>query len=351
MHFMKKILLAMLFVWLPLTAAVAVKISNLYQAEVPVASQTYDLREQAVKDGLLQVLIKISGNTDIDKNPVIKSGLKKANYYVQDYSYSPDSRDASQFQLRISYEPNDVNRLLTSAKVANWGDNRPLTLVWLVVTDKHHIASIIGNEMAGTVFDKIMQESKNYGLPLIFPVMDVDDINHVSADDITSMNIALLQAAAKRYSPDALLIGRIEETGRGTQSEWQLIMKDKQWDFRAANNTTDAVIAYVMNQVNQVMSGRYVEQGSLKKATALWVRLEVNRITRRRDLARLIQYLKQVTNVQKIELIQVEGDIVELAIQVQGSLASFEQHLLASDHLVLKSEDDANAKLIYEWIK
>lgn len=349
---MKKLFLVMLFIWFPFTAAIAVKMSNLYQAEVSVASQTYDLREQAVKDGLLQVLIKISGNAEIDKNPVIKSGLRKADYYVQDYSYSPDSRDSSQYQLKISYEPNDVNRLLASAKVAHWGENRPLTLVWLVVTDKQHIASIIGNEMTGTVFDKIMQESKNYGLPLIFPVMDVDDMDHVSAEDITTMNVALLQTAAKRYAPDALLIGRINETWQGSQSQWQLIMKDKQWDFKVANNTTDGVITSVMNQINQVMSGRYVVSSpAANKDTLLWVKLEVDRITKRRDLARLIQYLKQVTHVQKIELIQVDGDRVELAVQVLGSLASFEQNLLASQHLLLKSEDDANAKLNYEWIK
>jgi len=351
MNYMKKIFLAMLFICLPFTAVVAVKMSNLYQTEVSVPSQTYDLREQAVKDGLLQVLIKISGNTEIDKNPVIKAGLKKANYYVQEYSYSSDSRDASQYQLKISYEPSDVNRLLANAKVASWGENRPLTLVWLAVTDKKHITSIIGHEMTGTIFDKMMQESKSYGMPLIFPVMDVSDINSVSAEDIRAMNIAVLQGAAKRYSPDALLIGEIEENDHGSQSQWQLIMKDKQWDWKIANNSTDGVISNVMNQVSQAVSGRYAAKTVMNKAALLWVKVEVGHLTKRRDLIRLVQYLKQITNVQQVELIQIEGDIVKLSVQVQGSLAAFEQNVLGSQHLVLKSEEDANTKLIYEWIK
>jgi hypothetical protein len=364
---MKKIILAMLFIWLQKTA-LAVTMSNLYQVEVLVPSQTNELRDQAARDGLLQVLKKISGNLEIDKNPVIKAALKKAEYYVQDYSYSSDSTDASQYQLKISYEPQDVNRLLAKAKVASWGENRPLTLVWLAVTDKQHISSIIGNEMTGTVFDNMMRAGKNFGIPLIFPMMDVDEINKVSVEDIKARNMAQLKEIAKRYSPEALLLGEIEENDQSSDSHWQLIMKDTEWDWKISNSSTDEVIKSVINQVSQAMSGIAEAQATIPETQAtipetqvtkpvanagtpslLWVTMQVSHISKR-DLRRLIYYLKKLDPVQQVKFLQVERGAVKLLVQVKGTLATFEQSLL-NKHLVLQSEDDTNATLIYKWIK
>ncbi len=253
---MKQILTIVILCCFPFTAW-AVKMSTLYQAEVSVASQTYDLREQAVKDGLLQVLIKISGNLEIDKNPIIRAGLKKANYYVQEYHYSADSTAASQYQLEINYEPTDVKRLLQNANVAYWGESRPLTLIWLTVMDKQHELNVISNETQNVIFDKMVLEGKKYGLPLIFPMMDVDDLNQISSDDITSMKIPVLKEAAKRYAPDVLLIGEIEENDSSCRSYWKLLMNDSQWDWKVENKTTDEAITLVMSRVSRVISGQH----------------------------------------------------------------------------------------------
>ncbi len=239
-----------------MSAVLAVNVGNLYHVVISVASQTNDLKEQAVKDGFLDVLIKITGNPAIDKNPVIKAALKKADYYVQEYSYSSVSTDSSQYQLQISYDPDDINRLIKKANMVSWGESRPLILVWLVVTDRQHNVSVVNEDTQGTVFDMIKQESKRYGLPLIFPVMDMDDMKRVSSDDVSEMNIPVLQEAGQRYSPDALLIGGIEENDQGSQSHWQLVMKDQQWDWKIENKTTSDVISSVINQVYQYLSRR-----------------------------------------------------------------------------------------------
>lgn len=254
------LLIAFILFCLPFTAF-AVKLSPIYHAEILVVSQTNDAREQAVKDGLLQVLIRISGNPDIDKNPAIRAALRKAEYFVQEYSYLPDSRDSSQYQLKINYEPNDVKRLLQKAKVGS-GENHPLILVWLNVIDNQHNFDVISNETKGTVFDKMTQEGNKYGLPVIFPMMDVDDINLVSSDDISAMNIPVLQEAAKRYRPQGLLIGEIEENDNACQTHWKLLMKDNQWDWKIENKTMDNVITIVMNQVSKVISGDGTAKGS-----------------------------------------------------------------------------------------
>lgn len=251
---MKKIGLAVIMMtFSPVTSVYAVKVFSLYKAEIPVVSQSSDVKEQAVKEGFLQVLIKVSGDPQIDKNPVIRTSLKKAEYYVHEYSYALETPDSSEYLLRVNYEPSDIQRLLEKAGMGYWGENRPLILVWLVFRDKHNSDYIIGDEQPGGVFYHMKQESKKYGLPIIFPVMDVSELNQISPRDVATVSIDTLETAAKRYSPEALLVGEMVESAQGMQSKWQLMFKDTQWNWEIDRPSTGAVISSVINQVTQAL--------------------------------------------------------------------------------------------------
>lgn len=238
---------------LPSSSVFAVRMARLYQVEMPVVSQLSDVKEQAVKDGFLQVLIRLSGDPQVDKNPVIHEGLKKAEYYVHDYNYALETPNASEYLLRIRYEPTDVNRLLKQAKIVSWGERRPLILVWLVLKDKHNHVEIISNEAPSTIYKNMSQEGKKYGLPLIFPVMDVNEMNQVSPQDVMSFSYNTLNMAAKRYSPDALLMGDVVEYSDGAQSNWRFIMRNTQWDWQVNGRTTKALVVGVMNQLKEAL--------------------------------------------------------------------------------------------------
>jgi len=152
---MKKLILMIVFCLLPVMSAFAVKVSSLYQAEVSVPTQMDDDRKQAMQRGFLQVLVRVSGNPQIEKNPMIKDSIHRADYYVQDFSYSSASTSASEYLLQIHFDKKDVNRLLRRAGVAYWGENRPLILVWLTATNNQHINEIIGIENPQTTREKI----------------------------------------------------------------------------------------------------------------------------------------------------------------------------------------------------
>lgn len=251
---MKKIALILLMVvFLPITSALAVKVANLYQTQIPVIAQTSDTKEQAVRDGFLQVLIKVTGNPDVDKNPLIRTNLKRADYFVHDYSYLSETPDAAHYLLQITYEPSDIKRLLQNAKVSYWGDSRPLILVWLVVTNKQEDPNIISNEDGSNVYKGIRQAGKKYGLPLIFPVMDVEELADVSPGDVTNVSMNVLNRAAKRYAPDAQLIGTISEDDKGVESQWQLVMNDFQWNWDISDKTLDGVISSFMAYLSKAM--------------------------------------------------------------------------------------------------
>src|SRR3990167_6443011 len=114
----KSCVLIYLLLLYPVTAVYAVKVSSLYQVEIPVATQSVDERSQAVKQGFIEVLVKLSGDHTIEKNPVIKENLRRAEYFVQEFSYALPSTSSSQYLLQVNYNKNDINQLLKKADIA-----------------------------------------------------------------------------------------------------------------------------------------------------------------------------------------------------------------------------------------
>lgn len=345
---MKKLLLTVIFLAIfHTTTTFAVKVSSLYEAQLPVAAQTDDLKAQAIKDGFLQVLIKLSGDPQIAKNPIIQPNLKRADYYVKDISYSSTTTSSSQYTIQIRYDSGDVNRLLKKAGVAYWGQIRPLILVWLTYNDRQSATEIIGNESQGDIYIGMENQSKIYGIPLIFPVMDVDDISQVSIEDVVSMSMPILREAAKRYAPDALLIGNMEQTNNGVESKWRLVADGGKWDWIIAGATSNDVIASVMNQISKTLAKRFV--GKMNAIPEIWIKVEVMNVTQQNDLADLMKYLKKLTLVQQIKLLEVSGDVVELSILLRGTMAQFEKNVVIGQRLVPKYHDKTDNRLGYVW--
>lgn len=345
---MKKLWIIFILAFLPVKAGLAIKVSNLYQVELPVISQSQEFKEEAMRIGLLQVLVKLTGDPLIDKNPLIKTSLQKADYYVQEFGYSPVNTNSSTYHIQISYDSHSINRLLKKAGIAYWGEIRPLILVWLAVTNKQHITEIIGNEATQTIVMNVKQQGKRYGLPLIFPVMDVGEVSQVPIAAVTSMEVPVLKAVSKRYSPDALLIGHIEEFDDGLHSEWQLTLKKDMWNWTVPGKTTDEVVAFVMDQVSQTLAKHYVV--AIAHTPKTWIQMTVSHIGKHRELEKLMQHLKQLSPVLQIDLLEVSGDVVNLSVLIRGPLDAFQKHVALSQHLVERPQDSNDNKIAYEWV-
>lgn len=247
------ILLTFIFAWTP---AWAVKVKTLYEVEVSVPSQSADARSEAIREGFQEVLVKLTGNQNIDKNKIIRSSLNKADYFVQEYSYSSPTVTSATYNLRIKYNEQDVRRLLRKAGAASWGETRPLILVWLATVNDRHEVDILGVETEHAMLERFKREGQRFGLPLIFPVMDVADMEKITSDNITAVALPELKEASKRYEPDALLIGTIEYDGEIYTGRWNLVWGEKAWDWSLEGDTREKLFTSILDNVSQVLSQR-----------------------------------------------------------------------------------------------
>jgi uncharacterized protein len=251
----KCIFAAWMLLMLVVTPAWAVKVTTLYEVKIPVASQAADARADAIREGFRDVLMRVTGDQEIEKNKLIRANIERADYYVLEYSYSAPEVSSSTYTLNIKYSEPDVKRLLRKNGIKQWSSIRPLVLVWLATVNAQNNVDILGSESGSTKMEKFMRQGQRIGLPLIFPVMDMADLDKVSPENITEVSLPTIKDASKRYDPDALLIGTIESNDEeGFDGRFSLVLKNKTWDWTNTAESQDKVFAEALEHVSQTLA-------------------------------------------------------------------------------------------------
>lgn len=346
---MKKILLVLLAI-IGTNSGWCVNVASLYKAQFKVPSQSDALRVKAIKKGLNRVLVKVSGNPDIINNTIIREAIEKPENFVEEFNYTTLKRRDTPYLVHIRYDASGINRLLKKAEVPFWGANRPLILVWLALSRQNKSLEIIGNENPDALLSLMKHKSKKFGLPLIFPVMDIADVSLIMPSDVKEMAVPLLKEAGRRYAANAYLVGYVNETEESVyQSEWELVFNDQIWRFAIAEKADNQLVEHVLNQVSQTFAKNFIVK--VTDAPASWLKLQVNNITQHDDLSSLIQYLKQLSLVQKVDLSEISGDQVKLSVQIKGTLLDFTQNASLGDKLILSAQDEKTRTIYYRWIR
>lgn len=331
--------------------AYAVKVSSLYETAIPVASQSSQDRAQAIPKALEQVLMKTSGNLNIANNLQVQVALKQAENLVEEYSYQPAPASVGlglPYLLMLSFDRAGVNRLLKKTSQPVWGGNRPLILVWLVATLSTASAEIVTEDSAGELYGLLKQSAEKGGLPVIFPVMDMDDLNQVSVQDVAAMSLPTLIHASQRYAPDALLIGNLVAMPQGFQSQWKYVQGRSERDWTIAGPTAKEVVSALMMRLNTTLTQRYVAQPMVKaQPIELLVTMQVNGVAQSQDLNVLLRSVKQITGVENVQVVQVSSSAVWLEVDIHTALENFMENVALIPYLAFKAQGDD--KLVYDW--
>lgn len=338
-----------LFVSFLTSSAQAIKVDSLYKSTVPVTSQATAERNQATQQALEQVMIKVSGNAQIINNPKLKTNLAAADSLIQQFSYTPQTTPNFPYLLEIEFDPSGVNQWLRDAGAAVWGQNRPLISTWVTYQAPGHEADIINSDATNQMGALLKQTADKRGLPLVFPVMDIQELNQINAKDILDMSVAKITEAAKRYSGDAILIGHITQTKSDISSQWKLVLGSNQWDWNLTGKTITDIISPLVNNVTNTLATRFAvvtTQVAQKDIT-----LQVSGVTHPRDYAQLTRYLSHVTSVSNVEITKIlSGDVVILKISLRSSPESFYQALTLDKKLTpVTTTNTANTMAVYQW--
>jgi hypothetical protein len=307
--------------WLPALIGViafaqahAAEVTSLYTAQVPFDQNERDPRAAAYDEALRQVLMRVSG-PDLANDPALYESLfPDPSIFVVQFQPGPDDT------LFVTFDGAAVEKTLRASNQTVWGGDRPLTLVWLAVDWGQGEREIISAADADGEADdarslnrnrqlreRILEIAAGRGLPVVFPLLDSEDMSKVEFSDVWGGFDERIMAASARYDVSSILIGRVQANG-AAQNRWTYQFGAEQRHWTGSPET-------VMAQVSDMLATEFAISGSEPVRV---VDLNVHGVTSVDAYGDVDNILSNVNVIESYALTEVSGDRLRYRVSAHG---------------------------------
>ena len=292
---------------------------DLFESEVVVSDQTPAVREQALRSALQRILVRVAGQAAVLTTESARGMLKSPSRLVQQYRYfTVTGYQPPLLKLWVRFDGEAIRQALQQQGVAYWGTERPDTLVWLAVEDRGKRYVVVADG-SSDVHQNIKQAAKQRGVPILFPLMDLEDQSLVRFSDIWGGFFENVLQASERYNPQAVLIGRLNRSpSGGWSSRWYLRVAGKPSSWSDSRQRLDALSQQGIDDTADILASRFsvLNTGGNRNT----VNITVTGVDSLSDYARLSAYLDGLTAVINMQVQEVFGTEIRFALQLNGNL-------------------------------
>ena len=211
--------LALLIAVAPMSVAPhagAIEMDTLYTVQVSVDARDPEAQEKAYARALEEILIRVTGSESAATSEDLLALFPRPARYVLQY------RRGDNDTLVVTLDGPAIEALLRRAGQPVWGKDRPLTLVWLAVDwgmgEREIVAADDADEVPGAsrsidrnrlLRERVLASAERRGIPVVFPLLDTEDLRQVSFSDIWGGFDDALIEASRRYGTSSVLVGRV----------------------------------------------------------------------------------------------------------------------------------------------
>jgi len=346
--------------------ATAATIKDLYDVEIPVHSQDRIERLLAIKQGLAEVLIRVSGRSDVvlsipslvspipdplkaekpakddtlpdlalvGSSPGITTALEQSARYAKLYRYQkpsgrPHMRWGVEWGLKqagnnakpttqvlwLRFNEKKVNKLLRDNGLPVWGKTRPTVLIWLAY-EQGGKRSLIANNSPATVRTELVSQAKLYGLPLRLPLMDLADHANIQVGDVWANFEGTILAASKRYQTEAVVVGRVAHQDNQWRARWTLYQGGRRLDWETAKPQLNDALALGVSQSSQTLAQAFAHVDVSSDAQAVIVK--VKKVDGLGTYRRTTDYLSNLSGVSRVTTREITTESVTYTITMRG---------------------------------
>lgn len=342
---------------------------DFYRALVPVSSQSRSQRNQAAKEGLAVVLRRMSDSRQVDFDVFVKKAQQKAWSYVQQFEYQelpadwPTEAPQGDYVnlLMLHFSPTSIKNVLQNAKLNFWPQSRPTTLLWLVEDSIDEGKQLLNLDSDSLVIKGIADEAKLRGIPMIYPILDLEDQMKLSADDVWSLEEEPILQASSRYGADVILVGRFSVTSGGSvRATWQYYHEG---ETRVYDNVSPNLMVTGSEGIDPLvdfLASKYSIPAIDEHASRLIVR--ILGVTQFGDYRQVLDYLESKTIISNVRLMSVGEEDLMLSVASDADVDRFIDAIKLGSKLHLQETDvieqpvwQVQAKgtptnpLIYHW--
>jgi hypothetical protein len=332
---MHKIILIVLSLFA--TSSFAAELADIYQSQLAVANQQEQERERVSPDILRQVLLKVVGDRTVLNAADLTQILSEVEALIQQTQYlrltemADDLTQSDQLALLLSFNESGLNQALTNNGLPIWSKSRPDVMVWVAI-DNGQTRRIVAADDEDTIYTKTLEQSAaRRGLPILLPIMDLQDQSQISADDLLSGLTGPIEQASQRYGTKIILLARVTVlTNDVVQIGWESIINgaSEQWQSKGELRTSlqagiDEFTDRLARNFTQVVTSQNHELSTL----------EINNVRDYADYSRTMAYLANLQYVSDLQMVTLEDDKLAVTMQIKGDKSVFTR-TLAIEHVI-----------------
>ena len=362
----KLVLIALLIsVFAPLQKIYGLQVEGLYSYQVMVDNESDSERSRAFQEAFKAVILKVTGDRRWLDEPAVERAIANAQSYVEVIQYG--SRTSTQFSavdnndlqssgrerfIEVSFASSLIQDLLLSANIPVWTSNRPSVLVWMVLQDSAGNRTLFSPELNPEISEYIENFARTRAIPIIFPVLDFEDRENLSEEDVWSLDADRIVQASNRYGADSILSGRLHLTSLGELiGLWQFIFQNEIEIFDGVEESLDAYLEVPLDRItNRLASYFAIAPYSRQLET---VQLKVEGVRDLSTYSSLMNYVSGLGLVQNVKASSLNGELLELELELLGGSAElFELIGLDRDLLPIQSSQRDDLKVLhYRWTR
>ena len=328
-------------------SAGAVVMTDLYRSTVPIFDETPAGRDAAFRAALAEVIVRVTGRRDAPDDETLEPLLQSARRLAVQFRNTGDG------ELWVEFDGRALEGRLLALEQPVWGRERPTTLVWLAVEigpgDRRITNAAeplrLDAPDAGATFmipavrvdeepslqERVGELAMLRGLPLVWPLVDTEDLGRLSFAEIWAPFEAEVLEASMRYNVDSVLVGAFRHrTGQEPRVRWTLYFGGQRRQVTGA-----------LNDGIDLAADLYADRFAVRDAGDLdnFITMTVAGVDSLENYARVYRYLEQLTMVVSLEVDQLSSDVVSFRLVLRGTPDTF-RHAIALGRVLASDVPD-----------
>jgi hypothetical protein len=336
----RRVVLAMLLCLSQGMVSAAIQVKELYDVEVTVRDQGATERQRAMQQGFVEMITRLSGSQGMQQLGQSAAELKRAAKYVEQYRYlksegKPVTKQEAGLKIWMRFNPKAVQKLLQEQQLPLWGSTRPETLLWIAI-DNNRGRYILSNDNRNVLHRNVMGHAGRRAIPVLMPLMDVEDRDKVRIGDIWGGFTTSVKLASGRYKADNVLIGKVYPASGGWRSQWTLLSGSTEKSWSGSGSYAGQAIAVGMDGLADLLTSRYAVKGTGVSST---YRMAISQVNSLQDYDRSRRYLRRISLISGLRLQSIVQGRVVYQIDLRGDVDDLVRALKLERQLL---PDDAN---------
>lgn len=304
----------------------AARFDNLYTVTVTPDPAAADQNKAALQAAMARVLVRVTGSRGAPLEPALQPLIEAAG------EFRSSSGQVRPGEFQVGFSSSRVEQSLTQLGMPVWGPERPLTLLWVAVEDGVGGRALLGasgaadqfgaaapatmTELIDGVRKEITAAADERGLPIAWPLLDLQDLSAVSLVDVTGGFEERIVAASARYGADAVLIGYLRPGLFGNEVTWLFVhgLERQRLTMAAARDGLD------------LAADRYAADLSTIGGASV-TSLTVHDVLTPDDYGRVVSYLERQSVLERVDVESYDEGTLRLRVAARGDARVLERVL------------------------